>query len=462
MTAGAFVSYLLYFSRVMSIAALPVTPDRPGLPTPRQAGKGSEHSATPTSQPPAAASTQPATQSPSEKPLHPTAGEFNAVSPQQRPDLWALKWFGLRPRLEAAGIDFHGTDTADYSKNFQGGLSTNNDSFRNLLDLRVNVDTKALWGWEGGTFSVDFQNQSGQDGTEVLTGDVQRFDNADANGRSQIAELWYQQFLFDDKLRLKIGKVDANSEFAFPKYGADFLNGSFGHSPTIFAMPTYPDPAMSVNVFVYPNSWSYIGSGVYDGSGAEGVETGSYGPKHFFTAANGYFFIGEIGGKWALCNDTLPGHVAIGGWRSTSDFHRFAGGTASGAGGAYAIVEQMLWHKRDDDKTDPQGVAAFLQYGHAGADLNDFSNHVGAGLSCTGPLNSRPFDIMGIGATYVQLSDEPQAGFVQDFELSIEAFYGFQITQYLSIKPDLQYILHPGGTDNPAALVATLRATLAF
>ena len=63
--------------------------------------------------------------------------------------------------------------------------------------------------------------------------------NADADGRTQIAELWYQQLFLDQKVRVKVGK-DANSEFAVPQNGVAFLNSSFGHSPTI-AMPTYPD-----------------------------------------------------------------------------------------------------------------------------------------------------------------------------------------------------------------------------
>ena len=34
---------------------------------------------------------------------------------------------------------------------------------------------------------------------------------------------------------------------------------------------------MSINVFVYPTRNIYAGVGVYDGSGQDGVDTGSYG-----------------------------------------------------------------------------------------------------------------------------------------------------------------------------------------
>ena len=65
-------------------------------------------------------------------------------------------------------------------------------------------------------------------------------------------------------------------------------------------MPTYPDPAMSVNVFVYPFKWLYGGIGVYDGSGVDGIATGSFGPAKFFDGPGHYYTIGETGVRWGL------------------------------------------------------------------------------------------------------------------------------------------------------------------
>jgi carbohydrate-selective porin OprB len=43
----------------------------------------------------------------------------------------------------------------------------------------------------------------------------------------------------------------------------------------------------------------------------------------------------------------------------------------------------------------------------------------------------------------------------------IELFYGLALRPWLVLKPDLQYILNPGAAGRRAALVATLRVTLA-
>ena len=279
----------------------------------------------------------------------------------------------------------------------------------------------------------------------------------------RVSELWYQQKLFKDVLRLKFGKVDANSEFAFPANAAGFLNSSFGHTPTILDMPTYPDPAMSVNAFLYPTRHYYLSAGVYDGSKSQGINTGSYGPRNFFHGGHGYFLISEAGAQWAFQQYTLPGRVAVGGWYNTADFARFDGTARAGTGGLYALAEQTLWHKKYYNPQDPQGIAAFVQYGHADDHINAFGDHAGGGLVWNGPWDKRILDSVGLGVSYARLSKDPGTGFTgRDFELAAEAYYSLQVTRYLQIKPDLQYIIHPAYIADRDALVGTLRATLAF
>ena len=441
-------------SLAAGVGAVGESPDRPGRATPAEAGQ-------PNIGP---VPTQPSTQPLAE----PALSDEDLLKQTQQdlalpshPDRDFLRLYGVRSALESDGINFAGSWTVDYSRNFHGGI-TSGDAFRNLLDLRLNLDTKPLLNLTGGLFSIDLQNQAGQNGSDRLTGDVQGFDNADADGRTQIAELWYQQLFFQQHLRVKVGKVDSNSEFSVPQNDVSFLNSSYGHSPTIVAMPTYPDPAMSVNVFVYPTPNIYLGAGVYDGSGATGVNTGSYGPRHFFDSPGDYFMIGETGLQWSLDMYTLPGRFAVGGWGSNARFGRFDGGTAKGTGGIYVNVDQTLWHKLYYNPTDPQGIGAFFQFGEADGDINPVNQYYSTGLTWTGIIPTRIADVAGIGVNYANLSDVPQAGFDHSAETNVEVFYGLQITPYCQLKPDLQYIMNPGGTTAHEALVATVRLTLAF
>ncbi len=369
--------------------------------------------------------------------------------------------FGLRSGLEEAGIAIDATLVFDASAAWAGGVSRRSVS-RALLDVGASFDLERILGLAGGTVFVDVQWQNGRNGSAAV-GDIQGFSNIDAPNRTQLNELWYEQTLLDGRLRLKVGKLDANGEFAFVDGGGEFLNSSMGFSPTIFTLPTYPDPAFSVNVFAYPTEFLYVGFGVYDGSGALGVETGRRGLRTFFADnADELFLVGEVGFTYDLF-DGLAGRIAAGGWGHTANFERFDGGVEDGTAGFYFLVDQRLWRENSADEEDEQGVAAFFQLGWADEDVSEIALHVGGGATWTGLLPGRDEDVLGFGVTWVQLSDEPGAGFGEDDELTIEWFYRLQITPALAIKPDLQFIHNPGGDAGvDDALVATLRVEAAF
>ena len=93
--------------------------------------------------------------------------------------------------------------------------------------------------------------------------------------------------------------------------------------------------------------------------------------------------------------------------------------------------------------------------------------HAAGGFAWTGPLPGRPLDVTGLGATYAHFPDGTRRR--EDFELAVETFYRIRLTRWVSIKPDLQYIVHPGGssgTRRPVArgdaLVFTLRLEMSF
>jgi porin len=389
-----------------------------------------------------------------------TTGSTLAVKKHLDDEL--LDLFGVRSSIADRGLTLSGSYIMDDSHGISGGGDTRTNIFRSLLDVRLTLDTHAAFRLPGGTLSVDFQNQSGRNGS-VHVGDFQGFDNADSDGRTQLNELWYQQLLLGDKVRIKVGKVDANSEFAAPTYTTGFINSSWGYSPTITGFPTYPDPATSVNLFVYPTRWFYAGVGLYDGGGANFIATGSYGPAKIWHGGESSFSVGEFGFRWLLADSTLPGRVAFGGTWQSGEFQTFSGGTQHGAASFYSIAEQKIFHPDYYDKTNPAGVYLSLQYGHGDGHVNGAADHIGGAVVWVMPYKKENPDSLGLGATAVRFTDDPNAVFTGDFETSIEGYYNFQLTKWLTIKPDLQYIVNPGGNrDLDNALVATVRVIITF
>ncbi|HLO41073.1 MAG TPA: carbohydrate porin, partial [Phycisphaerales bacterium] len=124
-------------------------------------------------------------------------------------------WGGVRTSLEEHGLTFGGSYTFDWSSVWSGGVH-NVASTRSLLDFNLTLDLERAFGWHGGTVFVDYYSTDGRGGWEDV-GDFQAFDNIQT-GRNldQVAEVWFEQrFLENDRLRIKAGKIDANSEFAF-------------------------------------------------------------------------------------------------------------------------------------------------------------------------------------------------------------------------------------------------------
>lgn len=385
---------------------------------------------------------------------------------------------GLRTALDDAGISLHVVYTLDWSTVFSGGVSRR-AATDTLLDITVEADLETLVGVSGASVFFNYYSTDGRG--QGRAGDFQGWSNIEtAENDDQIGELWFQQRLLDDRLRIKIGKVDANTEFAYVESASEFLNSSAGFSPTIAFLPTYPDPATGVLGFVEPCSWLYVGAGLFDGAAGDGVRTGPSGPGTFFgdDRSSDWFVIGEAGVKWR----SLPtserggpwwqrGRAAIGCWAQTGTLERFDGSSGSGTRGMYLLAEQQVWAAEPASNGEfgegapsgsDRGVWMFMQFGRADERISEAGTHVGLGLTLNGTLPGRGSDVAGVYLSWVDLSNEPNAGFDSD-ETAVEVFYKVQVAPWFSMKPDVQFIRNPGGDSSiDTTVVGAIRFEITF
>jgi porin len=360
-------------------------------------------------------------------------------------------WGGARSWLEEKGVAFGLTYTFDGASVLQGHRKRS--VARGLLDLNITLETEPLIGWRGGTFFAQYYFRHGRSGAEDV-GAIQGYSNIDAERLSRAEEVWFEQKFFHQRLRLKFGQVDANSEYAFVDAAGEFINPSSGYSPTIGPLPTYPDPALSVNAFIYPTDQLYLGGGFY-GQNFKELDRDCFDDP---------FWIGEIGFTHGGEGHFAAGRLAFGAWKETASVDRFDGTVKSGTSGFYVVAEQVVWKENieDKDNDDAQGVSLFGQYGWADDAVNAFAHHVAFGVAATGLLEGRDDDAAGLRLSWVGLTRAPGSGLDAD-ETNLEFFYKAQITPALSIKPGLQWFHHPGGISSADdAVVATLRASFEF
>jgi porin len=194
--------------------------------------------------------------------------------------------------------------------------------------------------------------------------------------------------------------------------------------------------------------------GVFVGAGQEGIQTGERGPSTLLGDPSDLFVIAEVG--YECASRTLPGRVSVGAFEHTGTFARFDGGSEDGTSGLYAVLEQTV-------NVQARPFDLFLQLGEADDSVAAITRHVGIGATAGDVIMPGRSDALGVGVSWAKLTDADGPGFTTKSEAALELFYGFDLAPGVRVKPDLQYIVDPGGdasVDN--AWILTMRVTLSL
>lgn len=369
------------------------------------------------------------------------------------------KWFGARPLLEEHGLTVNSSLLYSPFMKTGGGASEGaSGKGYSLFNLGVTLDTEKAGLWKGGTFFTLYQRKtgygiSGANGNSGAMGDWMGMDGWDWRQINQISEFWYQQKLFNEKLRLKVGKQDANTDFGYLNSGWDFINTAFSVIPTV-PMPTYPDQSFGFVAEINPKEWLSIRNGIY-------------------SKFNVPFNITEIEFKPTI--KKLPGRYSIGAWEMSDSnnsgmnvqYMDYGTNTAysnyyNRNYGAYAQFEQMVYKEKKDDENDMQGLVVFGQFGVSPSNRNDMSRYVGGGLHYLGPIPKRDKDKIGVAIGSGNFA--PRLGDITSQvgdETAIEAFYRVQVTPWFYLQPDVQFISRPSGYYDSSVAIG-MRSVITF
>lgn len=351
----------------------------------------------------------------------------------------------------------------------RGGMNTSGATqYTGLFDLTLTTDLEHFGPWPGGTFFLFAQDFHGRGISEDFVGDYQTLSNIDAfRNNMQVSEYWWERSLWDGFLTVRLGKQDANTEFAVVPVAMDFIGSSFG-LPVNIPMPTYPDPALGVTAMFQVCEKLSCNVGIYDGA-ADGRSWGVSGTGTIFSVL-------EFKRHWKLAGNR-PGEAHLGLWYHNGQFEPplalemgnptflylnrwndrdtwqpLAGHTHSGNHGVYLGAEQAIVREPGADE-EFQGLTTFFQYSWAREDLNDVPHYIGAGAVYTGLLEGRDEDTLGFAVGYAEFADGLTT---RSAETVLELFYRANFGPFVAVQPDLQYIVAPSG-EHRDAFVAGLR-----
>ena len=135
--------------------------------------------------------------------------------------------------------------------------------------------------------------------------------------------------------------------------------------------------------------------------------------------------------------------------------------------GEWIAIEQQLTSKNGTK----QGLETFENFTWHDTDTNKVDNTQQIGLEYVGLSNAHPNDILGLAINRVHLN--PHFVHAQELhgkhqfnahaEYNLELNYNYNLTPWLLLRPDLQYVVHPGSSNNVNnALVVGLTTKLVF
>ena len=406
-------------------------------------------------------------------------------------------WGGERTKLIEQGIDIKADYVGEMGYNAHGGYNDDKTGrYSDQFGLGVALDLQKLWGWDNTQAKIQLTNRNGQNISNDRIGDPRAgtlSSSQEVYGRGHMVRLtqfWIQHQMFDNKLDVKLGYFGEGEDFnTFP---CDFQNLSFcGSQVGNYVNTWYNWPvaqaAIRVKYNITPELYAQIGA--YNQNPSQ-LEHGN-GFKLSGSGTKGTVIPVEL--VWSPKVNNLPGEYRVGFYKSAADapdVREDVNGNDAVLSGAdfrtrsskkgYWFVAQQQLTTHNGDASRGLNIAANATFHDKETNLVD--NYQSLMLVYKGPFDARPKDDVGIGVARLHVNDDVKknsqllndANGVSDYdnplytpiretEYNVELNYGFHVTNWLTVRPNLQYVVQPGGVDKvDNALVAGLKIQSTF
>jgi len=402
-------------------------------------------------------------------------------------------WGGERTRLIEQGIDIKADYVGEVGANLHGGY--NNDKTARYSDqfgLGVALDLQKLWGWDNTQAKIQLTNRNGQNISNDRVGDPRAgtlSSSQEVYGRGhmvRLTQLWIQHQFLDGKLDVKAGYFGEGEDFnTFP---CEFQNLAFCGSQVgnwatnLWYNWPVSQAALRVKYNITPELYAQIGA--YNQNPSQ-LEHGN-GFKLSGSGTKGTVLPVEL--VWSPKVNDLPGEYRVGYYKSTAPADDVKVNITND-GQDYRVRDSKhgYWFVVQQQLTSHNGDASRGLHIAANATFHDkqtniVDNYQSLMFVYKGPFDARPKDDIGIGAARIHVNDDvkksaelinasigatdysdPLYTPLRNTEYNYELNYGFHVTNWLTVRPNLQYITHPGGVDQvDNALVAGLKIQSTF
>lgn len=391
-------------------------------------------------------------------------------------------WGGVRSELLEQGVDVIVGYVGEAATNVHGGYNHDRTArYTAQWALGTHLDLQKLLGWNEAEFQLLVTERNGNNLSNERVSDPrapQLSSVQEVWGRGQtwrLTQMWYRQKFFNSALDLKFGRVGVNEDFA--SFPCDFQSLSFCSAPigNVAGDIWYSGPVSQWGGRVRYNlndRWA-VQVGAYEQNPSY-LETGN-GFKLSGSGTKGALVPVEVIWKPIVGKDALPGEYRLGYYHSSAsanDLYDDVNGnpqvltgqapkSRSSKHGAWVIGQQQLTSHNGDASRGLSVFASLTVHDKATSGIESFQN---IGAVYKGPFDARPQDDLGVGIARLKVNDDvtkrqrlinestgisdyddPQYVPVQHSEYNIELNYGVHVTDWLTVRPNVQYVRNPGG-----------------
>jgi porin len=382
------------------------------------------------------------------------------------PEPWLFgDWAGERLRLREKGFDFQFGYVSEVAYNAAGG-DRQMVRYADQWTAGVTLDLDKIVGIPDARFQVSFTQRDGRNlSTDARLGTLQQVQEVFGRGQTaRLTQFWYQQTFADGMFDWKIGRMTFGEDFA--AFACDFQNLTFcganaGNLDGDYIY-NWPISQWGTRLKVNIQDFGYVQAGVYD-MNPKYLGTADALLPVWFPNSTGALLPAEVAWTPTLGDGALPGSYKVGGWYATASANNVAydrngnffavtglpPAQDRGRWGAYINFEQQVSER----------VNVFLNAVWSDERTSFTDYQAAAGVTVTGPFESRPQDDVAFAAGFTHVNDnvadsqraQNRRGLgpvpVQSTEYAFEVYYTYRPVPGLQLRPNLQYVLYPGGTD---------------
>lgn len=372
------------------------------------------------------------------------ANAFDARSP------WMLgDWNGQRTALQQQGYDFSLGYTGEMATLLDAKhASSHGTEYADQFAFGAHLDLEKILGWQDTEAQLTVTQRNGRSlsqTSDALSGHLSSAQEVWGRGQTwRLTDFWIKKKFFDQKLDIKAGRFGEGEDFN--SFDCDFQNlalcGSQVGNWVGDQWYNWPVSQWAARVKYSVTPEAYVQAGAYEYN-PENLERGK-GFNLSTDGSHGAVIPAEAVWTPKLGAAKLPGEYRAGYYYSTADAQqiRHPQRSAHKQGGWLVLKQQLTAHKGDASR----GLTAFINATVHDADTNAVSDMQNAGVVYTGLMDARPQDQIAAGFARINMNDELNDGRSREYDA--EVYYGIHAADWLSIRPNVQYIRHVGAYKN--------------